>query len=169
MTAISKRNALVALLMTLCLLLALAVPAFADGEEATAAETVAETVVESAEAATDAGTEAVTAAGTEAATEAKTEAETEPAPVDRTKGIINLAVGAVILIAIVVLIIVFRAKIPVWFKAVKSECGKIVWCPKDKLKKNSFVVIVIIVILAVLIGLLDYAFSEGIILLGKVI
>ena len=79
----------------------------------------------------------------------------------------NLVVGGVILVALVVLAIVFRAKIPVWFKAIRSECGKIVWCPKDKLKKHSIVVVVIILILTVLVGLLDLAFSEGIVLLGN--
>ena len=86
-----------------------------------------------------------------------------------TRRLINLIVGGVILAALVVLAIVFRAKIPVWFKAVRSECGKIVWCPKDKLKKNAIVVVVIIVAIAVLIALLDIAFSTGIIELGKAV
>ena len=78
--------------------------------------------------------------------------------------------GSIVILAVlVVLAIVFRAKIPVWFKAIRSECGKIVWCPKDKLKKNAIVVVVIIVAIAVLIALLDIAFSTGIIELGKAV
>ena len=42
-------------------------------------------------------------------------------------------------------------------------------CPKDKLKKNAIVVVVIIVAIAVLIALLDIAFSTGIIELGKAV
>lgn len=154
MTANCKRNALAALLMVLCLLLTVCILPVSAEDEATAAEEV-----------TDAATEAPAAdeAGTEADTTAITPA---PEKVDHTKGIINLCVGGVILIALIVLAIVFRKKIPVWFRSVKSECGKIVWCPKDKLKKNTFVVVVIILALTLLIGVLDFAFSKGLLLLN---
>ncbi len=65
-----------------------------------------------------------------------------------------------------ILAIKFRAKIPGWWKGLKSECGKITWCPKDKLKKNTFVVVIIILAIAVAIGVLDFVFSRGMILLG---
>ncbi|MBQ9780012.1 MAG: preprotein translocase subunit SecE [Clostridia bacterium] len=81
--------------------------------------------------------------------------------------VINLGVGAVILLAAVALLIVFRKKIPGFVKALKSECGKVVWCPKDKLKKNTVVVLVTILVIAAAIALMDLAFSEGIILLRK--
>lgn len=181
MNAICKsktlRTLLVALL-TLCMVFSLmAVSAFADETESettieteTAAES--ESAVESettAETATGAESESATTAATETATETATVAETEDteAKEAKTRGIINLIVGGVILAVLVVLAIVFRQKIPVWYRGVKSECSKIVWCPKDKLKKNTIVVVVIIVALAVLIGLLDLAFSEGIEWLGK--
>ena len=83
-----------------------------------------------------------------------------------TRGIINLAVGAVILIVLVVLAIKYRSKIPTWWKGLKSECGKITWCPKDKLKKNVIVVVIIILAIAIAIGVLDFVFSRGMILLG---
>ena len=125
-----------------------------------------------AEAAT---TEAATteAATTEAATtEAATTGESEEEGMSSetlTRIIINSAVGVVILIAAVVLCIVFRKKIPGWWKGLKSECGKVVWCPKDKLRKNAFVVIVVIVIMVLAIALLDFAFSRGIMLLRELI
>lgn len=162
MTAIRKRNALAALLMVLCLLLSFSIVSVSADDtdvegEATAAEAEA----------TGAATDAATDAATEAATEAGTTGTTEKVEkVDHTQGIINLCVGGVILIALIALAIVFRKKIPVWYRSLKSECGKIVWCPKDKLKKNTFVVIVIILALTVLIGVLDFAFSNGLILLN---
>lgn len=185
MTAICKHTKLTAILCTVLaifmMMSVLVVPAFAEEEEpsadesttaATEPETSADTV-DGTTADTTAGTTAGTTTGTTDGTTTGTTTETgkteEQKKAERTRGIINLVVGAVILLALIVLGIVFRAKIPVWFKAIKSECGKIVWCPKDKLKKNSFVVIVIILILAVLIGLLDFAFSRGIILLGDLI
>ena len=120
-----------------------------------------------AEAAT---TEAATteAATTEAATTGESKEEGMSSET-LTRIIINSAVGVVILIAAVVLCIVFRKKIPGWWKGLKSECGKVVWCPKDKLRKNAFVVIVVIVIMVLAIALLDFAFSRGIMLLRELI
>ena len=142
MTAICNRKTLrtfLAALLVLCLAVSLSVVS------ALAEDTSANEVTATAE--------------TKSAAEQKAE----------TRRLINLIVGGVILAALVVLAIVFRAKIPVWFKAIRSECGKIVWCPKDKLKKNAIVVVVIIVAIAVLIALLDIAFSTGIIELGKAV
>lgn len=118
------------------------------------------------------------AATTEAATTeaATTEAATTGEGKDEgmssetlTRIIINSAVGVVILGAAVVLCIVFRKKIPGWWRGLKSECGKVVWCPKDKLRKNAFVVIIVIVIMVLVIALLDFAFSRGIMLLRELI
>lgn len=185
----SRRLAFVAAILSVFMLLTLTVlPTFAEDATAEAAtEVVTEVATGEAstevatnattEAATDAttgeaGTGADTAATTEAATgEATTEAVTEDEEakkIARTTGIINLIVGGVLVIAVVALVFVFRKKIPGWFKALKSECGKIVWCPKDKLKKNTFVVLVTIVVLAVVIGLLDFGFSRGIMLLRDI-
>ncbi|MBQ3508229.1 MAG: preprotein translocase subunit SecE [Clostridia bacterium] len=63
----------------------------------------------------------------------------------------------------------FRAKIPGWWKGLKSECGKITWCPKDKLKKNTIVVVIIIVAIAIAIGVLDFVFSSGMMLLRNLV
>lgn len=192
MTAIckSKTLRLLAAVLTLCLIVTLsAVSVFAEEDaDNTPAEGATETVTEAeAEDATDAegvaGDE--TAADAEGAADAEDASETESASATEsatesdtattegggigTTGLINLIVGGVILAAIIVLAIVFRKKIPGWYKGVKSECGKIVWCPKDKLKKNTLVVVVIIVVLAVLIALLDLAFSKGIALLQQLV
>ena len=179
MTAICKHTKLTAILCTVLaifmMMSVLVVPAFAEEEEpsvaesttaATEPETSADTVDGTTAGTTD-GTTAGTTDGTTTGTTTETGKTEEQKKAERTRGIINLVVGAVILLALIVLGIVFRAKIPVWFKAIRSECGKIVWCPKDKLKKNSIVVVVIILILTVLVGLLDLAFSEGIVLLGN--
>lgn len=191
MTAICNRKTLrtlLAALLILCLTVSLsAVSALAEDATGTDVEdTAADTATGSGDAtgtdgatdgATDGSTESAgttdTATGsetgseTEKATAAETQSEEEKQA--RTRGIINLCVGGVILLALIVLAFVFRAKIPAWFKGVKSECGKIVWCPKDKLKKNSVVVVVIIVAITLLIALLDIAFSTGIIELGNAV
>ena len=182
----SKKLAILAALLSLLMLVSvLAVPAFAEEAGTTAeAETTgvaeAETTAEpETEAGTGDGTEAGTSAGTGASTGEETttakkeetttasKAELEAQKKQRTRGWINLGVGAVILIVLGILAFKFRAKIPGWWKGLKSECGKITWCPKDKLKKNTLVVVVIILVIAAAIGLLDFVFSKGIMYLGK--
>ena len=184
MTAIhSSRKLLTVLAAAISLILLLtfaSIPSFA--EDTTAAETTIETIAvtetQTAEAATAVETEASTAevatGDTSATTAASTEASTaevttaavtedeEAKQVAMTRGIINLVVGAVIIIAVIVLCIVFRSKIVPFTKSVKSELGKIVWCPKDQLKKKAIVVIIVILALLLIIYLLDMAFSEGI-------
>ena len=170
----NKLAVLAALLSLLMLMSLMAVPAFAE-EVTTSADTEATTTVADTAEVTEPETDGETGTGasTEATTkEESTEAETKDAEdteekkQQRTRGWINLGVGAVILIAIVILVIKFRAKIPTWWKGLKSECGKITWCPKDKLKKNVLVVVIIILAIAIAIGVLDFVFSRGMILLG---
>ena len=195
----SRRVALLAAVLSLLVLLSFAVvpgfaadeaasePATSESVEATPDESSAsaESVSEpTAETAGETGTAATTGTGTASTTEAATgtEASTETGTTavtpdagnqwnkeDTYRLVINLSVGGVIVLAAVALLIVFRKKIPGFVKALKSECGKIVWCPKDKLKKNSIVVLLTIVVIAVLIFLLDLAFSEGLVLLRNLI
>ena len=170
----NKLAILAALLSLLMLFSAFAIPAFAEdattAEETTAAETTVETTAESTESesaseTTAAATTAATTTKEETTTENKAEAEAKKQ--QKTRGIINLCVGAVILIALAALIIAFRGKIPSWWKGLKSECGKITWCPKEKLRKNTLVVVIIILAIALAIGVLDFVFSRGMILLGE--
>lgn len=74
--------------------------------------------------------------------------------------------GALIIVG-VVFAIIKREKLKVWLKSYKSELKKIVWMPWSQVRKNTVVVIVVVVALAAVIGLLDYAFSKGIIALGS--
>ncbi len=195
----SKKLAVLAALLSLLMLLSLtAVPAFAE-EAGTTAETQTVVETGTGEADTNTDTEAVTGeavtgeastgaetgsetgteAGTGAGTEAETKKETETTGSngdgkkdDNTgliRALINLGVGVVILVVLGILAYKFRAKIPGWWKGLKSECGKITWCPKDKLKKNTLVVVVIILAIAAAIGVLDFVFSRGMILLGELI
>ena len=171
----NKLAILAALLSLLMIFSAFAIPAFAE-DATTAEETTVETETEtesSGETETESTTETTTetsAAETTAKKEETTtenKAEAEAKKQQKTRGIINLCVGAAILIALAALIIVYRAKIPSWWKGLKSECGKITWCPKEKLKKNTFVVVIIILVIAIAIGVLDFVFSRGMILLGE--
>ena len=173
----NKLAILAALLSLLMLFSAFVLPTFAEdattAEETTAEETTAATETTGAtesgsedESKTEASTEKGTEAGTKEETTTENKEEVEKKKQQKIRGYINLGVGAVILIALAVLIFVYRAKIPTWWKGLKSECGKITWCPKDKLFKNVKVVILIILAIAIAIGVLDFVFSRGMILLG---
>ncbi len=49
-----------------------------------------------------------------------------------------------------------------WFKGLKAEFNKIVWTDKTTLAKQTVVVSVVTIILAVMISIMDSAILEGI-------
>ena len=56
-----------------------------------------------------------------------------------------------------------------FFRSYKSETKKIVWCPWKQVRKNSLVVLALVVACAIAICALDYAFSQAILGLGTLI
>ena len=56
-----------------------------------------------------------------------------------------------------------------WLKTVRSECKKVTWANWESVRQNSIVVIVVTVIFAVVLGILDYAFSNAIVGLSRVL
>ena len=48
------------------------------------------------------------------------------------------------------------------WRGFKSETKKIVWPTWKQVLKNTFVVLIVVLIFVILIGVLDYAFSHGI-------
>ena len=79
--------------------------------------------------------------------------------------IISLSIVGVVLIAVAVYCIVKREKVGKFFRALKSEMKKIVWFSWKDTRKSSIVVIVAVVLIAIVIGVLDFAFNNGIKLL----
>lgn len=79
---------------------------------------------------------------------------------------------SVIGLAVVVFIVLYfvLAKFRVWVQTMareyRSELKKVVWSPWRDVKRNTLVVIVIVAASALVIGLLDFVFSQGIIALG---
>lgn len=183
-----------AVLMAVALIISVSpICAFAADDEVT--DAVSDTVAVT-EAVTDTETSADAASETEAPAETETSAiETETAaadtnaetsgeettPADSTddtktdekKGvstgtIVSLAIVLVIVIAAAVYCIKNKEKVAKFFREVKSELKKIVWTPWSQVKKNTFVVLVIVIICAAAIGALDYLFSKGIFALGRI-
>ena len=79
--------------------------------------------------------------------------------------IISLSIVGVVLIAVAVYCIVKREKVGKFFRALKSEMKKIVWFSWKDTRKSSVVVIVAVVLISIVIGVLDFAFNNGIKLL----
>ncbi len=58
-----------------------------------------------------------------------------------------------------------KGKLKDAWRGFKSEVKKIVWPSWKQVLKNTLIVLVVVVICAIIIGALDYAFSQGIIAL----
>ena len=59
------------------------------------------------------------------------------------------------------------SRIKSFARSIKSEVKKISWSPWTDVRKNTFVVVVIIVVCAVALAIVDYVFLQGITALGK--
>ena len=80
---------------------------------------------------------------------------------------ISMGVLGALIIVGVVFAIIKREKLKVWLLSYKSELKKIVWSSKNDVKKNTIVVVVAVVALAIVVGLLDFEFNKGIVALGQ--
>lgn len=61
----------------------------------------------------------------------------------------------------------FGEKIKRFFRNYRSEIKKIVWMSWDQTWKNTLVVLVTVVAIALVVGLLDWGFTNGVIELSK--
>ena len=197
MSGMNFKKTLLALLLTLTLLFTLTLPAFATEIDATdPSSDVSGTVEEPTDSVADpAGSDDEptdsTTGTTAVSTTGKTDTTTKPSSgttaATTTAGDvgvsvgewISLGIGAVILLVILILAILFITakddpevgkngdKVPFalrgrrFFRSCKSEGKKVVWTPFKTVRKNTLVVIIVIVVCAIVIGLLDWVFSRG--------
>ena len=56
-----------------------------------------------------------------------------------------------------------------FFRSYASEIKKIVWCPWKQVRKNSLVVLAVVIACAIVICALDIAFSKALLGLGALI
>ncbi len=177
-----KRTSLALLLAVVLMLSLFPVAAYALEDAGSAAEDEAGIVLDASqttdtdEAETDAETEAETSAETSADATASDEHDHDHEDEDTTeeeKGmtlgdIISLAVLGVVILLVVIYCLTHKEKVAKLFRGLKSELKKIVWTPWNQVRKNTFVVLVIIVAAVIVIGVLDFLFSRGILALGKI-
>ena len=79
-----------------------------------------------------------------------------------TSDLVLLIIFVVVVIIAAVVCIIKRERVGKFFRGLKSEFKKIVWSPWNQVRKNTIVVIVVVVALAAIIGALDYLFGQGI-------
>ena len=160
--------AFLAIVLSICLF---AIPAFADSSETTAdttessetTETTDESTAESTEEVTMADdTDETTADGTETTGTSGNKNDNNNKKGLSTQTIVWLIVAAAVVVIGAVLGIKFREKIGKFLRVYKSESKKIVWLPWDQTKKNTLIVIAVLLICAIAICLIDYALSKGI-------
>ena len=56
-----------------------------------------------------------------------------------------------------------------FFRKLKSELKKVVWSPWQQVKKNTVVVLTVIIASAVAIGIIDWVFQNSILLINNLI
>ena len=56
-----------------------------------------------------------------------------------------------------------------WLKSCKAEMKKVVWASGSAVRNNTLMVLVCIIVVSAVIGLVDYLFSQGFAILGKLI
>ena len=167
MTANKTRFSLITLILTVALMFSLlSVSVFAETESGVESTPVAtESVAESTPAESNAeSTPAESTPATSTTTGATAEEEK-----DIVGTIVSLSILAVIIIVVAIVCIIKREKVGKFFRSLKSEFKKVVWLSWEQVRKNTIVVIIVVVIVSVVIGLLDVAFNQGIINLGKLV
>lgn len=191
MSGMNVKKTLLALLLILTLLVTMTLPAFAEestSEDASVTEsgTVA-SPEESSTAPEDSGSETTTGSGTTtaAATTTKPASTTADPHAGHDHGMstgdwISLGIGVAIVLTLVAFAVAFitakddgsegqngtkvsfRVRGKRYFRSCKSEAKKVVWTPAKTVRKNTLVVVLVMVIFAIVIGLLDWIFTGGI-------
>ena len=135
-----------ALIAVVLMISLFAMPAFA--EEATGGEQSTETT-------TEATTEGSTEASTGSTSDAKNDGKLG------VGGIIGICIAGAIVVVAVIFGVKYRENIVKYIRVLKSESKKIVWFPWDQTKKNTLVVLIVLIACAAAICLLDFALTKG--------
>ena len=156
------RSAL-SLILVLMLVFSLgAVNAFADEASDTGVET--EVVTDGATAA-----ESETAAGDGHDHDHDHDEEKEEKKGMSTFDIVSLAILGALIVVGVIYCLKNKEKVGKFLRSLKSEFKKISWSSWRDVRKNTIVVLIVVIAVAILIGVVDVLFSKGIIALDNLI
>ena len=109
-----------------------------------------------------------------AATEEEHDHDHEDETEEEKKGmstfdIVSLAILGVLIIVGVIYCLKNKEKVGKFLRSLKSELKKISWSSWRDVRKNTLVVLVVVIAVAILIGVVDVLFSKGIIALDNLI
>ena len=169
MTKVKSSKLLAVILAALLALSIAVVPAFAEGTTVELPEDNA-AATEAAGENTEAPEATEAPASTEKTPDEGDKKETKKAP--NWDLIISLGVIGLAIVVLGILFAVstkFRERVKRFFREYKSELKKVVWSPWSDVKKNTVIVLVLSLGAALLIGVLDFVFSKGIIAIGTLI
>lgn len=168
MTSVRSKKTLAAILALILMLSLFSFSVYADEPAETTDLVDAATTVAPAD--DDAADADVTTAAADTDADADADSEDEHDHGFPWDAVISFGIVIVALIVLLILYFAnakFQAKVQNFFRSLKSELGKVVWSSKNDVKKNTIIVLVFVLAFAVIIGLLDFLFSKGIIALGK--
>ena len=156
------RTALACILVVVLMLSLFSVSVFAeDAADATDDATVDSTVDSSEDTAGD------TTGDTDDGHDHDEEEKEEEKKGLTTGDIISLAVLGVAIIAVVIYCLTHKEKVGKFFRSLKSEFKKITWTPWTQVRKNTIVVLIVVISVGLVIAGLDFIFSKGIYALGR--
>ena len=161
-----KRSALSLILAVLLVFSAFSVTAFAEDEAA------GESAVETAETEVDTTVSADDTAGAaddKAEHEHDHDEEKEEKKGMSTFDIVSLAILGALIVVGVIYCLKNKEKVGKFLRSLKSEFKKISWSSWRDVRKNTLVVIIVVIAVAILIGVIDVLFSKGIIALDNLI
>ena len=154
------RSAL-SLILVLVLVFSLgAVNAFADEASETGVET---------EVVTDGATAAESETVADDGHDHDHEEEEEAKEGMTTFDIVSLAILGALIVAGVIYCLKNKEKVGKFLRSLKSEFKKISWSSWRDVRKNTIVVLIVVIAVAILIGVVDVLFSKGIIALDNLI
>ena len=159
------RTALACLLVVVLMLSLFSVSVFADD----VADTDKDTAVDTTEETTDDTADDTTTTG-DAADDGHDHEEEEKEEEKKgltTGDIISLAVLGLAIVGVVIYCLTHKEKVGKFFRSLKSEFKKIVWTPWTQVRKNTVVVLIVVIAIGLLIAGVDFIFSKGIYALGR--
>ena len=86
-----------------------------------------------------------------------------------TFDIVSLVILGVLIVVGVIYCLKNKEKVGKFLRSLKSEFKKISWSSWKDVRKNTLVVLVVVIAVAILIGIVDVLFSKGIIALDNLI
>ncbi len=82
--------------------------------------------------------------------------------------IIMLSLLGVAIIAVVIYCLTHKEKVGKWARGLRSEFKKISWSPWTQVRKNTIVVLIVVLVVGLFIAIIDLIFQRGILAISSI-